>query len=757
MGKNNENNDTSPSGHSDGPQDNLRVAEGLGKDVGRGLARLDPKDLEKLGIQVGDIIGITGKRATVAKVMPAFKEARGKGVIQIDGITRANAGASLDEKVSVTKISPKPASKIVVKPVAGPTALMKERDLEYMGKLLDGLPVVVGDRVRATLFGSRFQDFVVVSTIPREAVVIVAQTVIRVEEVSRKSAEEASPSAGQVGISYEDIGGLHKEIQRVREMIELPLKYPQLFERLGIEPPKGVLLHGPPGCGKTLLARAVAYETSANFYAVSGPEIIHKFYGESEAKLREVFEQARLHAPSIVFMDELDSIAPKREQVFGDVEKRVVAQLLALMDGLKGRGQVIVIGATNLPNVLDPALRRPGRFDREIVIGIPDSKAREEILDIHTRGMPLRKDVDVKRLAEMTHGFTGADLNSLCREAAMTALRRIMPRIEFNRDAIPYELLMELEVTADDMLSALAEVEPSAIREVFVEIPKVRWDDIGGLEDIRERLIEAVEWPLKYSSLFKRAVVKPPKGIMLHGVPGTGKTLLAKALASEAGVNFISVKGPQVMSKYVGEAERAVREVFKKARQASPCILFFDELDSLAPTRGLHSGDSGVSERVMSQMLTEMDGIEELRGVLVLAATNRIDMIDTALLRPGRFDFLLELPPPDQKSRFEIFKIHTRGKPLAQDVDLKLLARETDGEVGADIEAICAKASMLAIREFLSSQSALPERGKATHEVEDGGSAMGAEGTSADYSSFEIGQKHFVSALKEVVRKDEVS
>ncbi|MCX6143450.1 MAG: CDC48 family AAA ATPase [Ignavibacteriales bacterium] len=756
MGKNNKNNDTSPSEHTDNPQDALRVAEGLGKDVGRGLARLDPKDLEKLGIQVGDIIGITGKRATVAKVMPAFKEARGKGMIQIDGITRANAGVSLDEKITVTKISSKPASKIVIKPVAGPTALMKERDLEYMGKLLDGLPVVVGDRVRATLFGSRFQDFVVVSTIPREAVVIVAQTVIRVEEVSRKSAEEASPSAGQAGISYEDIGGLHKEIQRVREMIELPLKYPQLFERLGIEPPKGVLLHGPPGCGKTLLARAVAYETSANFYAVSGPEIIHKFYGESEAKLREVFEQARLHAPSIVFMDELDSIAPKREQVFGDVEKRVVAQLLALMDGLKGRGQVIVIGATNLPNALDPALRRPGRFDREIVIGIPDSKAREEILDIHTRGMPLRQDVDVKRLAEMTHGFTGADLNALCREAAMTALRRIMPKIEFNQDVIPYELLMELEVTADDMLSALAEVEPSAIREVFVEIPKVRWDDIGGLEDIRERLIEAVEWPLKYSALFKHAVVKPPKGIILHGVPGTGKTLLAKALASEAGVNFISVKGPQLMSKYVGEAERAVREVFKKARQASPCILFFDELDSIAPTRGVHSGDSGVSERVMSQMLTEMDGIEELRGVLVLAATNRIDMIDTALLRPGRFDFLLELPPPDQKSRFEIFKIHTRGKPLAQDVDLKVLAKETEGEVGADIEAICSKASMNAIREFLSSQRALPERGKAAHKVEDRGSAMDAEGASEDYLSFEIGQKHFLSALKEVVRKDEV-
>lgn len=737
---NSKKNETLPSGQTDSSQSALRVAEGLGKDVGRGLARLDPKDLENLGMKVGDIIQIKGKRATVAKVMPAFKEARGKGIIQIDGITRANAGVSLDEKITVAKVSPKPASKIVIKPVGGATTLMKERDLEYMGKLLDGLPLVVGDRIRATLFGSRFQDFVVVSTIPREAVLIVAQTLIRVEEAPTKPGEEVR----QVGISYEDIGGLHKEIQRVREMIELPLKYPQVFERLGIEPPKGVLLHGPPGCGKTLLARAVAYETEAKFYAVSGPEIIHKFYGESEAKLREVFEQARRNAPSIVFIDELDSIAPKREQVFGEVEKRVVAQLLALMDGLKGRGQVIVIGATNLPNVLDPALRRPGRFDREIVIGIPDSKAREEILEIHSRGMPLHKDVDLKRFAEITHGFTGADLESLCREAAMTALRRIMPKIEFSQEAIPYELLMELEVTADDILSALAEIEPSAIREVFVEIPKVRWDDIGGLDEIKERLTEAVEWPLKYSSLFKHAAVKPPKGILLHGVPGTGKTLLAKALASEAGVNFISVKGPQVMSKYVGEAERAVREIFKKARQASPCILFIDEIDSLAPTRGLHSGDSGVGERVMSQLLTEMDGIEELRGVLVLAATNRIDMVDAALLRPGRFDFLLELPVPDEKTRLEILKIHTREKPLNKDVDLRGLAKEAEGMVGADIEAICTNASMHAIREFLNNQTALRESRPSSK-------AGPAEGT--DYSSFKIGQKHFRKTLEESVRK----
>lgn len=749
---NSKKNETLPSGQTDSSQNALRVAEGLGKDVGRGLARLDPKDLEKLEIKVGDIVQIKGKRATVAKVMPAFKEARGKGIIQIDGITRSNAGVSLDEKITVAKVSPKPASKIVIKPVGGSTALMKQQDLEYMGKLLDGLPLVVGDRIRATLFGSRFQDFVVVSTIPREAVLIAAQTLIRVEPAEggpTKPGEEAA----QVGFSYEDIGGLHKEVQRVREMIELPLKYPQVFERLGIEPPKGVLLHGPPGCGKTLLARAVAYETDAKFYAVSGPEIIHKFYGESEAKLREVFEQARKNAPSIVFIDELDSIAPKREQVFGEVEKRVVAQLLALMDGLKGRGQVIVIGATNLPNLLDPALRRPGRFDREIVIGIPDSKAREEILEIHTRGMPLRKDVDLKKIAEITHGFTGADLESLCREAAMTALRRIMPKIEFSQEAIPYELLMELEVTADDMLSALGEIEPSAIREVFVEIPKVRWDDIGGLDEIKEKLIEAVEWPLKYSSLFKHAAVKPPRGILLHGVPGTGKTLLAKALASEAGVNFISVKGPQVMSKYVGEAERALREIFKKARQASPCILFFDELDSLAPTRGLHSGDSGVAERVMSQLLTEMDGIEGLRGVLVLAATNRIDMLDAALLRAGRFDFLLELPTPDEKTRLEILKIHTREKPLGKDVDLKALTKEIEGMVGADIEAVCTNATMHAIREFLGNRREGTTLREARPSGTDNGGRTVPTSEDTDYSSFKIGQKHFKKALEESVRE----
>jgi transitional endoplasmic reticulum ATPase len=491
-------------------------------------------------------------------------------------------------------------------------------------------------------------------------------------------------------------------------MIELPLRYPEVFERLGIDPPKGVLLHGPPGCGKTLLARAVANETEATFLSVSGPEVIHKFYGESEAKLRQLFEQAKKEAPSIIFLDELDSIAPKREQVVGEVEKRVVAQLLALMDGLEGRGQIIVIGATNLPNLLDPALRRPGRFDREIVIGIPDVVARREILGIHTRGMPLAGDVDLPTLASITHGFTGADLAALCREAAMVSLRRIIPRVDFQMTAVPYELLQDLEVPMDDFYSALKEVEPSAVREVFVEVPDVTWDDVGGQTQAKEELREVVEWSVHHGALFERARVKPPKGILLHGPPGSGKTLLAKAVAKQSGLNFISVKGPELMSKYVGESEKGVREVFKKARQASPCIIFFDEIDALAPHRGGGGGDSHVSERVVSQLLTELDGIEELKGIIVLAATNRIDILDPALLRAGRFDRLLELRPPDENDRLAILRVHTRGKPLTAEVDLAALARETEGFSGADIESLCREAGLAAIREFLAQEGGQP-------------------------------------------------
>ena len=673
----------------------LRVAEALGKDVGRGIARLDPKDLGRLSAEVGDILAIAGERTTVAKAMPAYSEDRGKGGLQIDGITRSNAKVGVDQRVRVTKIGHTPAAKIIIRPVGEVPALQRNGDTRYVGRLLEGLPLLAGDRVRATLFGSRCQDFEVVSTHPKEGCVVIhPQTQIVIEAGTQKGAKPT-------GISYEDLGGLRKEIRRVREMVELPLRYPQIFERLGIDAPKGVLLHGSPGTGKTLLARAVAHETEAAFMSVSGPEVIHKFYGESEAKLRGIFEQARKNAPCIIFLDELDAIAPKRENVQGEVEKRVVAQLLALMDGLESRGQVVVIGATNLPNVLDPALRRPGRFDREIEIGIPDAPGRREILEIHTRGMPLDEDVDLGKLASITHGFVGADLEALCREAAMTTLRNVMPEIDFASEELPYDLLLSLRVTMDHFLSALAEVEPSAIREVFVEVPDVKWEEVGGLDAVKRELREAVEWPLKYGDLLRHAGLRPMKGILLHGAPGTGKTLLAKAVASQSGVNFISVKGPALLSKFVGESERGIREVFKKARQAAPCIIFFDEIDALAPVRRAEAADSGVTQRGISQLLTELDGVEELKGVLVIAATNRKDMLDPALLRPGRFDLLLEVPRPDTRGRTQIFEVHLKGKPLAADLGNSDFAERTEGFTGADIETVCRRAALLTVREFI--------------------------------------------------------
>lgn len=702
----------------------LKVSEALTRDVGRGIARLDPKDMAKLGVEVGDIIQVRGKKATATKVMPAFMEERGKDIIQIDGITRENAQIGLDEKAQVEKAEYKTAAVVALTPLTT-RGTLKERDTGYIGKLLEGLPVTAGDKVRATLFGTRYQELSVVDTSPKGIVIIHSTTTLKIK------GEGAREKEG-VGITYEDIGGVHREIQKIREMIELPLKYPEVFERLGIDAPKGVLLHGPPGCGKTLIARAVANETAAHFTHISGPEVIHKFYGESEAHLRAIFEDASAHAPSIVFLDEIDAIASKREEVRGDqqVERRVVAQLLALMDGLKSRGEVVVIGATNIPNVLDSALRRPGRFDREIAISIPDKNARLEILHIHIRGMPLASDVDLERIAEITHGFVGADLEALAREAAMITLRKIMPKIEFEADNIPYELLLELEVTMDDFLNALKEVEPSAIREVFTEIPDVRWDDVGGLDDVKRVLKETIEWPLRYPGLFDHMGANPSKGILLYGTPGTGKTYLAKAVASESEVNFISVKGPALLSKWVGESEKGIREVFKKAKQASPCVIFFDEIDAIAPTRGA-SSDSHVTERVISQFLTEMDGIEDLKGVIVLAATNRMDIIDPALLRAGRFDFQLELPIPDTKARLEIFNIHARGKPLAAGVDLKALADSTDGLVGADIEAICRRASMLAIREFLGKHKSFK-----------------SESGKADFSRAKISNKHFKEAIR---------
>jgi transitional endoplasmic reticulum ATPase len=718
----------------------LKVKESSLKDVGRAIARIDPEDMKDLGLDVGDIIEINGKRRTAAKVMPCYAEDRGKKIIQIDGISRENVSVGLDEKVKINKIDSKPANKITLSPLTMSSLLQRDSDAKYLGSLIEGFPVISGDKIRATFFGSRSSDFKVVDTIPDGVVLINAATLIRMETKKQGEAKAAT-------VSYEDIGGLSSQIQRIREMIELPLRYPQVFERLGIGAPKGVFLYGPPGTGKTLIARAVANETDAYFTHISGPEIMGKFYGESEARLRSVFEDAQAHAPAIIFIDEIDSIAPKREEMGGEkqVERRVVAQLLSLLDGLESRGQVIVIGATNIPNTIDPALRRPGRFDREISIPIPDKNGRLEILGIHTRGMPLAEDVSLEKLAEITHGFVGADLEALAREAAMSALRKILPKIDFEMAEIPYETLMKLEVTMDNFRDAMKEVEPSAIREFFVEVPDVKWSDVGGLEDIKEELKETVEWPLKYSDVFKKAGTNPPKGILLYGVPGTGKTLLAKAIATESGVNFISVKGPSLISKYVGESEKAIREVFKIAKQASPTILFFDEIDSVVPRRGSSSTDAHVTERVISQFLTEMDGIEELKGVVVLAATNRLDMVDPAILRSGRFDILFELPKPDEKTREEIFKIHTKNKPLAKEINLKEFAKDTEGKVGADIESICRKASMLAIREYIEAQSSKSSA------QQSGASPQGK----TQSPELKITKRHFEEALALVIKTEQ--
>jgi len=687
----------------------LRVMEALPKDVGRAIARIDPEDMNNLGLEVGEIVEVEGKRKTAAKVMPCYVQDRGQNIIQIDGIIRENSKTGIDEKVTVRKVEHKPAQKITLSPLTVAGALQKDKDAKYIGSLIEGLPLTAGDKVRARLFGTRTCDFTVEDTVPEGVVLVSPATAIKVK-AKGGGVEKAK-------VSYEDIGGLSTQIQRIREMIELPLKYPEVFQRLGIEPPKGVFLYGPPGTGKTLIARAVANETDAYFTSISGPEIMGKFYGESEARLRSVFENAQSHAPAIIFIDEIDAIAPKREDMGGEkqVERRVVAQLLALLDGLESRGQVIVIGATNIPNTIDSALRRPGRFDREISIPIPDKNGRLEILEIHTRGMPLAQDVSLEKLAEITHGFVGADLEALAREAAMSALRKILPKIDFEMSDVPYETLLRLEVTMDNFLEAMKEVEPSAIREVFVEVPNVKWSDVGGLDHIKQELKEAIEWPLKYPNVFRACNTHPAKGILLYGKPGTGKTLLAKAVATESGVNFISIKGPQLINRYVGESERGVREIFRKAKQAAPTILFLDEVDSLIPRRGSSSTDAHVTERVISQFLTEMDGIEELKGVVVLAATNRLDLVDPAILRSGRFDLLFELPLPDESTREEIFGIHTKDKPLAKDVDLKDLANKTNGMAGSDIEFISRKASMFAIREYIEhkrlekTKSAAPE------------------------------------------------
>lgn len=675
----------------------LRVSEALSKDVGRAFARMGPEDLQKLGVSVGDIVEIAGKRTTYGRATVAYKDVRGQARIQLDGITRTNAKVGLDDFVTVRKRPCPTARQVHVAPL---DVSLSAKDKRYVGALLDGLPVVEQDQIRAALFGSRTAGFRVLRTEPREPVVIHRTTELFIAE-SRQGDDEqvrAEEPTARPALSYEDIGGLKPQLQRIREMIELPLRYPEVFARLGIDPPKGVLLHGPPGTGKTLIARTIAHETDAHFFSISGPEVIHKFYGESEAHLREIFDEAAKSSPSIVFVDEIDSIAASRERVVGEVEKRVVAQLLALMDGLTQRRRVIVIAATNIPNALDPALRRPGRFDREIAIPIPDRDGREQILEIHSRGMPLGGDVDLDHLAEITHGFVGADLEALCREAAMSCLREVLPAVDFSLNSVPYEQLSKLEVRSDHFTSALRAVEPSALREVFVDVPHVRWNDVGGLAETKQRLTEAVQWPLQYAKLFEQAKLKPPKGILLSGPPGCGKTLLAKAIATESGLNFISVKGAALLSKYVGESERGVRETFQKARQAAPCIIFFDELDALIPRRSGGGGESHVSERVVSQFLTELDGIEDLKGVLVLAATNRPDIIDPAVLRPGRFDEIVEIPLPQPPDRAAILEVHLRGRPLEATVDVDALARATGGMSGADLAQLCDQAALLAIR-----------------------------------------------------------
>ncbi|TDA25104.1 MAG: AAA family ATPase [Archaeoglobi archaeon] len=698
----------------------LRVAEAYYRDVGRGIARLDPEVMEKLGVQSGDIIEIVGKESVPAIAWPSYPEDRGKGIVRIDGNLRSNAGVGIDDKVKIRKVEAKPAEKITLAPTE-PVRITGGEG--YILRLLEGRPVVRGQKVRVEIFGYTL-TFVIVATRPSGVVVVGRGTEIELKEKPAEEVKRAVPN-----VTYEDIGGLKRELRLVREMIELPLKHPELFQRLGIEPPKGVLLHGPPGTGKTLIAKAVANEVDAHFISISGPEIMSKYYGESEQRLREIFEEAKQNAPSIIFIDEIDSIAPKREEVTGEVERRVVAQLLALMDGLESRGQVIVIAATNRPDAIDPALRRPGRFDREIEIGVPDRDGRKEILEIHTRKMPLAEDVNLDELADATNGFVGADLEALCKEAAMHALRRVLPEVDIEKE-IPAEIIENLKVTREDFIEALKNVEPSAMREVLVEIPKVRWEDIGGLENAKQELREAIEWPLKYPEVFKTTNIKPPKGILLYGPPGTGKTLLAKAVANESNANFISVKGPELLSKWVGESEKHVRDMFKKARQVAPAIIFFDEIDSLAPRRG-GIGDSHVTERVVSQLLTELDGLEELREVVVIAATNRPDLIDPALLRPGRIERHIYIPPPDKEARKEIFRIHLKNKPLAEDVKLEELAEKTEGYSGADIEAVCREAGMLAIREALKSGVSREEAKEIAKKIK-------------------ITKRHFEEALKKV-------
>jgi len=664
----------------------LKTAEAFRSDVGRGIVRVDSSILQSLDVTSGDIVEVSGKRSTVAVVWRGHPQDENLGLIRMDGFTRYNCGAKLGDKIIIKKTNAQEAEYVEFSPAE--QLKLSGNFEQYLKNRLLGRVLMQGDRLVVGVLGSSI-PFVVSKTSPDDVVVVNEYTKVGVK------AKAAVPEVGMPKISYEDIGGLGIEIKKIREMVELPLKHPELFKKLGIEPPKGVLLHGPPGCGKTLLAKAVASESDASFFVINGPEVVSKWYGQSEQNLRKLFKEAEERGPSVIFIDEIDAIAPKRNEVHGEVEKRIVAQLLTLMDGLESRGNVIVIGATNRVDSLDPALRRPGRFDREIIIGVPDKDGRREVLQIHTRDMPLEDGLSMEEVAGNTHGFVGADLAALSREAAMVVLRRILPDIDLDKDEIPAEVLENLVVRKNDFIEALKSVEPSAMREILVEKPEVSWADIGGLEEVKEGLRRIIELPLKEPKVFKRYGIRPARGVLLYGPPGCGKTLLAKAIASESEVNFITVRGPEVMSKWIGESEKAVREIFKKARQVSPCIIFLDEIDSIAQHRGIEGNRT--TDRVLNQILTEMDGIEKLENVIVMAATNRPDLIDAAILRPGRFDKIVLVPAPDADTRTKILGVHTKKMPLDADVGINELVGLTQGYSGADLEAVCREAAMEAI------------------------------------------------------------
>ena len=733
----------------------LKVAETFSKFVGRGIALIDPKTIEEYGLRTGDVLELTHEstsKKSYVLLWSSNSNDYGKGLIRIDGYTRENISVGIDDQITVQKVNVENAEEIKMSPIVDLNIAGLEN---YMSEKLDGRVVAKDDVLLFNIMGKRI-GFIIISTKPQnQALLINSHTKFKFGTTSDIPVQDKKIDR----ITYEDIGGIKNEVQKVREIIELPLRHPELFDKIGIDAPKGVLLHGPPGTGKTLLAKAVANETNANFYSIGGPEIMSKFYGESEEKLRNIFLQAQDKAPSIIFIDEIDSIAPKRDEVSGDVEKRIVSQLLTLMDGLKARGKVVVIAATNRPNAIDQALRRPGRFDREIEIGIPDEEGRFDILQIHTRGMPLEQDLDLKSYAKITHGFVGADLEMVAKEAAMRSLRRIIPEINLKESKIPIDILNKIKITSQDLDDALKEVHPSAMREVLVQKPNIQWKDIGGLDNLKEELKEAIEWPLKHADLFIKAAIKPPKGILLYGPPGTGKTLLAKAVASTSESNFISIKGPELLSKWVGESEKGVREIFRKARQAAPCVIFFDEIDAIAPTRsGSDGGDSHVTERLVSQMLTEIDGLDDLKGVVIIGATNRPDIIDKALLRPGRFDRLLEIPIPDNYTRKQILQVHLKKKPLGADVNIDKLVELTDSFTGAEIEALVNAAAIAAVKEhvIIREQKEQNKNQKTDTSVTDTSKTQEIKENKI-IEELEISMKHFESSFSKFAKKNKPS